>query len=44
MEEKASKDKESVEDLEIDTFDLLEGKMRNVAINQLHKQLVSYKS
>ncbi|MGI0088595.1 MAG: hypothetical protein ACREBI_11655 [Nitrosotalea sp.] len=41
MEEKASKDKESVEDLEIDTFDLLEGKMSNVAINRLHKQLVS---
>jgi len=42
MEEKTSKDKKSIEELEIDAFEILEGKMNDVAINRLHKQIISH--
>lgn len=42
MEEKAPKDKKSIEELEIDVFEILEGKMNDVAINRLHKQIISH--
>jgi len=42
MEEKTSKDKRSIEALEIDAFEILEGKMNDAAINRLHKQIVSH--
>ena len=42
MEEKIPKDKKRIEELEIDAFEILEGKMNDVAINRLHKQIVSH--
>lgn len=42
MGEKRSKDEKCLEDLEIDAFDLLKGKMNDVAIDRLHKQIVSH--
>jgi hypothetical protein len=42
MEEKTSKGKKSVEELEIDALELLEGKMNNAALNRLHKQIISH--
>ena len=42
MDEKTSKEKKSIDELEIDAFDLLEGKMNDTAINRLHKQIVSH--
>jgi hypothetical protein len=42
MEEKTSKNKKSVEELEIDALEILEGKMNDAAINRLHKQIVSH--
>jgi hypothetical protein len=41
MEGKDREDKESIEDVEIDALDLLQGKMSKVAIGQLHKQISS---
>ena len=42
MEEKTSKSKKNIEDLEIDAFDLLAGKMNNAAMNLLHKHIISH--
>ena len=42
MEEKTSKDKKNIKELEIDAFEFLEGKMNDVAISRLHKQIISH--
>ena len=42
MVEKTSKNKKTIENLEVDAFDLLERKMNNTAINRLHKKKFSH--
>ncbi len=41
MEDKVQKGKKSLDGLEIDAFDLLEGKMNDIAIERLHKKISS---
>ena len=41
MENEPQKDKRNITDLEIDAFDLLKGKMSDVAMERLHKQICS---
>jgi len=41
VEDKPQKSKREIRDLEIDDFDLIEGKMSDIAMEQLHKQICS---
>ncbi len=41
VENKTQKNKRNIPDLEIDAFDLLKGKMSDVAMERLHKQICS---
>lgn len=41
VEDKPSKSKRDMRDLEIDAFDLMEGKMSDIAMERLHKQICS---
>jgi hypothetical protein len=41
VEDKPQKIKIDIRDLEIDAFDLMEGKMSDVAMERLHKQICS---
>jgi hypothetical protein len=43
MENESQKDKETIEGFEIDGLDLLNGKMKNVAIEQLCKKIRTMK-
>jgi hypothetical protein len=41
VEDKQQKSKGDIRDLEIDAFDLMEGKMSDIAMERLHNQICS---